>query len=318
MKKLVIIPGGFHPFHGGHMALYNAAKEAFPSADVFVAATADTSTRPFPFELKKMLARAAGVPAERFIQVKSPFKAQEITQMYDPKDTQLIFVRSQKDMQSQPIPGGVKKDGTASYLQPYKRNGREGFDKHAYIAYLPTVQFGPGMTSATEIRGKWPELDEKQKIALVRALYPDTAKNLNAAAKVVAIFDQVLGKVEEVAQGAQTSLLGAPAGVGAGGLQPTSSSMPNGPDREPTAERNGITYEADERVVPQGGMGSYTPEALKSNLVMGLRDIAEYLKVGNYEGVYHLLYKDPVFKAKLAAMKDFDKPVSETDYRDEA
>ncbi len=318
MKKLVIIPGGFHPFHGGHMSLYNAAKQAFPSADVFVAATADTSTRPFPFELKKMLAGAAGVPAERFIQVKSPFRAQEITQMYDPKNTQLIFVRSQKDMQEQPIPGGVKKDGSPSYLQPYKRTGRESFDKHAYMAYLPTVQFGPGMTSATEIRGKWPEMSQKQKIALVKALYPDTADNLNAAAKIVEIFDRVIGKVEEVAQGAQTSLMGAPAGVGAGGLQPSGTSMPNGPDREPKAERNSMAYEANERVVPAGGLGSYTPDALKSNLVMSMRDIAEYLKVGNYEGVYHMLYRDSVFRAKLAALKDHDKSVSETDYRDEA
>ena len=53
MKKLVIIPGGFHPFHAGHKALYDAAREAFPSADVYVAATADTSSRPFSFELKK-------------------------------------------------------------------------------------------------------------------------------------------------------------------------------------------------------------------------------------------------------------------------
>ena len=55
MKKLVIIPGGFHPFHAGHMALYNSVKDAYPGADVFVAATDDKSTRPFPFSLKQKL-----------------------------------------------------------------------------------------------------------------------------------------------------------------------------------------------------------------------------------------------------------------------
>lgn len=194
MKKIVIMPGGFHPFHAGHMALYLAAQEAFPSADVFVAATDDTSDRPFSFKTKKFLAQQAGVPGNRFIRVKSPFKAEEITQMYDPNDTQLIFVRSEKDSNSQPRPGGMKKDGTPAYLQPYRRNGLEPFSKHGYMAYLPTVQFGPGMTSATEIRAKWPEMMPEQKIELIKTLYPSTAGNDAAAAKIVDMFDATLGK----------------------------------------------------------------------------------------------------------------------------
>ena len=74
MKKLVIIPGGFHPFHAGHKALYDKAVETFPSADVYIAASDDRSERPFPFVIKKKLAQLAGVPPHRFIQVKSPFK----------------------------------------------------------------------------------------------------------------------------------------------------------------------------------------------------------------------------------------------------
>lgn len=198
MKKLVIMPGGFHPWHAGHTSLYHAAREVFPSADIYVAATADTSTRPFPFKLKKMLAQAAGVPAHQFVQVKSPFRAQEITQLYDPADTQLIFVRSAKDMKSQPIPGGVKKDGTPAYLQPYKRNGLQPMTEHAYIAYLPVTQFGTGMTSATEIRGKWPEMDEQEKSALIQSIYPN-ARTPAAIKKLIEIFNSVLsaGEIEE-------------------------------------------------------------------------------------------------------------------------
>lgn len=186
------MPGGFHPWHAGHSALYQSAQEVFPSAEVVVAATADTATRPFPFKLKKMLAQAAGVPAHRFIQVKSPFKAEEITQAYDAADTVLIFVRSAKDMTTQPQPGGVKKDGSASYLQPYKRNGLEPMTTHAYIAYLPVAQFGPGMTSATEIRAKWPNMDAKAKLNLVKSMYP-AAQNDQAAGKLVEILDSILG-----------------------------------------------------------------------------------------------------------------------------
>jgi len=200
MKKIVIMPGGFHPFHAGHMALYNAARDAFPSADVFVAATDDTSGRPFPFKTKKFLAQQAGIPGNRFIRVKSPFKAEEITQMYDPDDTVLIFVRSEKDSGSQPRPGGVKRDGSAAYLQPYKRNKLEPFRQHGYMAYLPTVQFGPGMTSATEIRAKWPEMESEQKISLIQNLYPSTAGKEQAAGKIVSIFDEIIGSeaIQEV------------------------------------------------------------------------------------------------------------------------
>jgi hypothetical protein len=193
MKKLVIMPGGFHPWHAGHTALYKSAETVFPSADVVVAATADTSTRPFPFKLKKTLAQAAGVPANKFIQVKSPFRAEEITQLYDPNETQLIFVRSAKDMDQAPRPGGVKKNGKPAYLQPYKRNGLKPMSEHAYIAYLPVEQFGPGMTSATEIRGKWPTMNDKQKIALIKTIYPMAGANEAAAAKLAEILDSVLG-----------------------------------------------------------------------------------------------------------------------------
>ena len=93
LKKLVIMPGGFHPFHQGHKYLYDKAHEAFPDADIYVAATGDTSERPFPIESKKALAAIAGVPPQYFVQVKSPFQAKEITQHYDPDHTALIFVR---------------------------------------------------------------------------------------------------------------------------------------------------------------------------------------------------------------------------------
>ncbi len=246
MKKIVIMPGGFHPFHAGHMALYTAAREAFPSADVFVAATTDTSTRPFPFAVKKFLAQQAGVPANRFIQVKSPFRAEEITQMYDPDDTVLIFVRSEKDADKQPQAGGVKRDGTPAYLQPYRRNGLEPFRQHGYMAYLPTVQFGPGMTSATEIRAKWPGMEPKEKISLVQTLYPGTADKAAAAGKIVAMLDEIMGTgMAENMQGAQASLLGAPVGGGASALNPTPTPMANAADRPRKGVRMGVEFDEE-------------------------------------------------------------------------
>ena len=188
------MPGGFHPFHAGHAALYQSAKRAFSDAEVFVAATNDTSSRPFPFAVKEKLARLAGVEPGHFVQVKSPFRADEITAQFDPATDTLIFVRSEKDKGNPPIPGGVKKDGSSAYLQPLMGAKRlEPFAQHAYMAYLPTVEFGPGMTSATEIRGAWPQLNEKRKLALVMSLYPATQTNPALAKNVAQMLDTAMG-----------------------------------------------------------------------------------------------------------------------------
>lgn len=199
MKQVVIMPGGFHPFHAGHYALYKQAVEAFPEADVYVAATNDTSTRPFPFAIKEKLAKLAGVAPGHFIQVKSPFQAREITANFNPEDTQLIFVRSEKDANKPPQAGGVKKDGTPAYLQLLKgQQELAPMNKHAYMAYLPTVEFGPGMTSATEIRNAWPNLNERRKTALVMSLYPKTQSNPKLAATVVKMLDMAIMGEESV------------------------------------------------------------------------------------------------------------------------
>ena len=194
MSTIVIMPGGFHPFHAGHAALYQSAVKAFPGAEVFVAATNDTSNRPFPFAIKEKLAKLAGVQPGHFVQVKSPFRAEEITAKFDPAKDRLIFVRSEKDADKPPQAGGVKKDGNPAYLQPLAgQTNIRPFSEHAYMAYLPTVEFGPGMTSATEIRGAWPQLNDKRKTALVMSLYPQTQQNPKLAANVVAMLDTAIG-----------------------------------------------------------------------------------------------------------------------------
>lgn len=190
---IVIQPGGYHPFHAGHAALYQSALKAFPNADVYVAATNDTKTRPFPFEIKEKLAKLAGVMPGHFVQVKSPFQAKEITQNYDPEQDVLVFVRSEKDRDEQPKPGGTKKDGSPAYFQPYTGKNLQPFGKHGYIAYLPTVEFGPGIKSATEIRNIWPQLNDRRKLAMVMSLYPKTQDNLNLAQNVVKLLDIGMG-----------------------------------------------------------------------------------------------------------------------------
>jgi hypothetical protein len=174
LKTLVILPGGFHPFHPGHLSLYTAAQQAFPGADIYYAATNDKSERPFDIADKARLAEIIGVPRGHFVQVKSPFQAREITANYDPNTTVVVFARSEKDRNEPPQAGGVKKNGEPAYLQPYAKNPAP-MSQHGYMVYLPTVEFdaGPsGVTSATQIRNMWPRANEAQKQEIVADLYP--------------------------------------------------------------------------------------------------------------------------------------------------
>ena len=193
MRQIVVMPGGFHPFHAGHAALYKSAVEAFNNADTYVAATNDTKTRPFPFAIKEKLAKLAGVADKHFVQVKSPFQPREITDHYNPEQDVLIFVRSDKDRNESPKPGGTKKDGSPAYFQPWTGKNLQPFSKNAYIAYLPTVEFGPGISSATEIRNAWPTLNDRRKTAMVMSLYPATQKNPKLADNVVKMLDMGMG-----------------------------------------------------------------------------------------------------------------------------
>jgi len=246
MKKLVIIPGGFHPFHAGHKALYDAAQAKFPSADIYMAASDDRSERPFPFAIKKKLAQLSGIPPHRFIQVKSPFGPTEITNHYDPNNTQLIYVKSLKNAKTGPDPEGPfpaerdkngnlplvtrgprKGQPVSDWLQYYKRNGLAPMSQHGYVDYLPVKEFS-GMTSGSEIRAKWVDMDQEGRANLVNILYPTTVGNERLTNATIKLISQGLG-VNDVNEnyGGASSLVGAPIG---GAMPMKTLKMPNGPD----------------------------------------------------------------------------------------
>lgn len=208
------MPGGFHPFHAGHADLYQSAVKAFPDADVYVTASDDTSDRPFPFKIKEKLARLSGVPAGHFIQTNSPFASTEVTSKYDPENTILIYVKSLKNAKGGedpegPFPAEVdpktgklplvtrgprKGQPVSDRLQYYKgnENNLQPMSRHAYLAYLPTVEFGPGFKNASQIRNSWPSLNDKRKQAMIMSLYPKTKDNEQLLKTLIDIFNSLL------------------------------------------------------------------------------------------------------------------------------
>ena len=192
-KRIVaVMPGGFHPFHPGHKSLYDWAVKTFGQSNVYVAATNDTAARPFPFDVKKKLAGMAGVPEANFIQVKSPFNAMSYKDIVD-ADTALVFVRSQKDKNEQPLPDQTKKNGEPGYLRTYTGKDVNTSDEMGYMAYGPTINFdfsGMQIKSASELRATWPEMSDEDKLKAAKLMYG------NGAPVAVKLLNQALGDTE--------------------------------------------------------------------------------------------------------------------------
>ena len=187
------MPGGFHPFHPGHKSLYDWAVKQFGQTNVYVAATNDTSTRPFPFDVKKQLASFAGVPPSNFIQVKSPFNLNSYEGLLQ-DGTALIFVRSEKDRNEQPQPDRTKKDGSPGYIKSWTGNNAEDYKTSGYMAYGPTQDFqfsGVNIKSASELRSAWPSMASEDQRKAAEEMYP--GKGIEAAK----LLDNALGNEQE-------------------------------------------------------------------------------------------------------------------------
>jgi hypothetical protein len=191
-RIVAIMPGGFHPFHPGHKSLYDWAVKTFGQSNVYVAATNDTATRPFPFEVKKKLAAMAGVPESNFIQVKSPFNLNSYKDMLG-DDAAIVFVRSQKDKSEQPLPDQTKKNGEPGYLRTYTGKDLNTSNEMGYMAYGPTINFdfsGMQIKSASELRATWPEMSDEDKLKAAKLMYG------NGAETAVQLLNKALGDPE--------------------------------------------------------------------------------------------------------------------------
>lgn len=177
-KTIIILPGGFHPFHVGHAELFKKSQEKFPNADTFIAVTGYTKDRPFPFNEKLELMKAAGVDMSKVKEVKSPYQSLEILKNYNPDTDKVVFIASEKeklDPEKASIFQRVKKDGSPSYFQDFKNlESMTSFKNHGYILLLPTINFnllGKQIKSATEIRDLYKNSNDEQKMEIIKSLY---------------------------------------------------------------------------------------------------------------------------------------------------
>lgn len=192
-QVLVIYPGRFQPLHAGHQAVFQQLQAEFGD-NVYIATSdkTDSERSPFDYNDKTVMARAANIPLDKVVQVKSPYSPSEITKMFDPNTTVLIFVVGGKDMDLDPrFKFDDKKDGTKSYLQKFNDDEvAEPMSKHGYVMSAPTVEFellGAPITSATQVRKLYADSDDAKRDKILKDLY---GKN---SAEIRTMFDRKLG-----------------------------------------------------------------------------------------------------------------------------
>ena len=173
-KLVVIYSGRFQPAHRGHAQVYKTLTEQYPGADVYVATTNKVDEKsPLNFQERKFTLVKAGVPADKIVQVVSPYVAKEITLKYNDTKDKLIYAVSEKDIDR--FSYGPKKDGSPSYFQKLKDTDEMlPLGEKGYIAIAPVFPFkvlGKNVTSATQIRDMYKHVSEPERKQIIVDLY---------------------------------------------------------------------------------------------------------------------------------------------------
>jgi hypothetical protein len=195
---VAIYAGRFHPFHKGHKAVFDAAVKAYGMNKCWIATSSkvEPPKSPFTFEEKRAMMVLTGVPEARIVQVKNPYKPDEILSNYNADTTVAKFMVGAKDMDSDPrFSFAPKKDGSPSYLQDADshRGAYQPFNKHAYVVTAPTLTFtvlGKPATSASELRAQYASLDDGTAQKFIEDLFGAFDQN------VMDILDAKLNRVQ--------------------------------------------------------------------------------------------------------------------------
>tara|TARA_Y100000385_G_scaffold111440_1_gene115659 strand:+ start:1764 stop:4082 length:2319 start_codon:yes stop_codon:yes gene_type:complete len=156
---VAIYPGRFQPMGAHHSKTYKWLKSKFKNAYVATSGKVDLPKSPFSFAEKKKIIKSHGI--SKIVQVKNPYKAEEILKKYDPKTTAAVFMVGSKDA------GRLK----GKFFQDWKGKAEVGYKDGAYLILAPHVSMnvsGYGEMSGTAIRKALGDLElkkkEKQKI----------------------------------------------------------------------------------------------------------------------------------------------------------
>lgn len=138
---IAIFPGRFQPPSLHHKKVYDWLVENFGKDKVYIATSdkVEMVKSPLSFSDKKLIWSKHGVPSDKIVQVKNPYKSEEITSKFDKNSTAVVFIFGEKDADR--INSGIKKSGEQSYFLPYNgnENNLESYAIHGYFVKAPHI-----------------------------------------------------------------------------------------------------------------------------------------------------------------------------------
>ena len=173
-RPIAIYPGRFQPMGSHHFKAYQNLVKKFGAKNVYIATSGVTGPKsPFTFAEKKKIIQAYGVPSNRIIKVRDPYKAVEITSKL-PEDTPVVFGFGAKD-------AGRLTSG--KYFRDYKEgDDLVGYKENGYITVLPHIALkvaGKEM-SGTSIRAALgsKETEESEKLKVFKGIFGHSKKDI--------------------------------------------------------------------------------------------------------------------------------------------
>jgi len=176
---IALYPGRFQPFGKHHAAAFKWLQQKFGSANAYIVTSdkVEPPKSPFSFQDKRDIISHYGYD-DRLVQVKNPYKAEEILTKLNPADTAVVFMVGAKDMKDDPrFTMKPKKDGSPSYFQSFETNktNLQGFDKHGYLIVAPHQSVtipGFGEMSGTSMRNALASAKSNtEKINLFKSIF---------------------------------------------------------------------------------------------------------------------------------------------------
>ena len=171
-RSIAIFAGRFQPFHAGHYSVYKNLSDKFGKESTYIASSdvTDPIRSPFGFNDKhKIITGMFGVPKDKVVQVKNPYRPTEILDKVG-KDTTYVTAVSQKDAE--------RLDKGGKYFKNYDKTDKgthKGFEDVGYYIVAPEMQLkvNGANISGTQLRATFgnPLLSDSEKRDIFKQVY---------------------------------------------------------------------------------------------------------------------------------------------------
>ena len=176
IKKVIGVFGGrFQPFGPHHYATYKWLAKQVDEAYITTSNIKKPPRHPMNFKEKTRHMAKMGVPANRIVEEKSPYVADNLLKKFDSETTAVVYIFGAKDAGR--LKGGKKKSGGSAYYQNYKKNKNNllGFGEHGYFLEAPHVSVSVGGkevsgTVMRELLGS-PKIDDSERKKLFKQAF---------------------------------------------------------------------------------------------------------------------------------------------------